>query len=265
MADVTENGHEGYSIGDYANQDNIDDAYRDMQEGLCESLDVSPAQDEQAKAEAAWREIQRRDGNAVWHARQWMQAFYVVLTLWGLTACVGLWLYAHSRDVEVVVQTVVYDKEGQFASLGVPQKLLDYTPEDGQWVTMLETWVHKKSWRTDESEAILAPYNWQWLYAHTCGEAAEKLSQEEKIEKPRLPSKLVRSVKIRSTTKTSTPQSFQVIWEETTVDKSKGTKDEAAYTGTFLVGRTMPTTAAVASQNTLGLCITSYDVQKQKP
>ena len=97
-----------------------------------ETPDLSPAVLSQLtnKTEQAWREIQRRDGNAVWHSWKWMQGFFVILTVWVVTVGVGLWLYAHSRDVEVVVQTVVYDAEGQFVSLGVPQKLLDYEPEN---------------------------------------------------------------------------------------------------------------------------------------
>jgi len=63
----------------------------------------------------------------------------------------------------VVVQTVVYNAEGQFVSLGVPQKLLDYEPEDGQWRDMLEEWVHKKQWRSDEPSATLARANWAWV------------------------------------------------------------------------------------------------------
>ena len=130
-----------------------------------ETPDLSPALLSQltAKTEQAWREIQRRDGNAVWHAWQWMRGFYALLAVWILTIGVGLWLYAHSRDVEVVVQTVVYNAEGQFVSLGVPQKLLDYEPEDGQWRDMLEEWVHKKQWRSDEPSATLARANWAWV------------------------------------------------------------------------------------------------------
>lgn len=218
--------------------------------------------DDVRKAEAAWTEIQRRDGNAVWHSWQWMRAFFVVLAVWVCTAGVGLWLYAHSRDVEVVVQTVVYDKDGHFASLGVPQKLLDYEAEDGQWRDMLGEWVHKFRWRTDETEPKLADYYWTWLFAHTCGQAATELQAAETRERAVGATKVVRSVKDRTITKTPTPHSFQVLWEETTVDRAQSTKEQAAYTGTFTVGRTKPRTAAEAADNALGLCVTSYDIRK---
>ena len=132
-----------------------------------------------------------------------------VLGVWVVTVGIGLWLYAHSRDVEVMVQTVVYNAEGQFVSLGVPQKLLEYEPEDGQWRDMLEEWVHKKQWRSDEPSATLARANWAWVYKHTCGDATKRLEQDEQDEKPFQAGKITRSVKVRSTTKTPTPQSFR--------------------------------------------------------
>jgi type IV secretory pathway TrbF-like protein len=215
------------------------------------------------KTDMMWQETQRRDGNAVWHSWKWMQGFFVLLGVWCVTVGIGLWLYAHSRDVEVMVQTVVYSAEGHFVSLGVPQKLLEYEPEDGQWRDMLEEWVHKKQWRSDEPSATLARANWAWVYKHTCGDATTRLEHDESDEKPFQAGKITRSVKVRSTTKTPTPQSFQVVWEETTVDKAKATKDKTLYTGTFLVGRYKPTSRADAERNHLGLCVTAYDIRGQ--
>lgn len=230
-----------------------------------ETPDMPPEQLAQliTKTDMMWRETQRRDGNAVWHSWQWMRGFFVLLGVWVVTVGIGLWLYAQSRDVEVVVQTVVYNAEGHFVSLSVPQKLLEYEPEDGQWRDMLEEWVHKRQWRSDEPSATLAKANWAWVYKHTCGDATKRLEQDELEEKPFQVGKITRSVKVRSTTKTPTPQSFQVVWEETTVDKAKATKDKTLYTGTFLVGRYKPTSRADAERNHLGLCVTSYDIRGQ--
>src|SRR5262245_28230923 len=121
------------------------------------------------KTDMMWQETQRRDGNAVWHSWKWMQGFFVMLGMWAITVFIGLWLYAHLREVEVVVQTVVYNAEGQFVSLGVPQKLLAYEPEDGQWRDMLEELVHKQQWRTDEPSATLVKPNWAWVCKQTPG------------------------------------------------------------------------------------------------
>jgi type IV secretory pathway TrbF-like protein len=216
-----------------------------------------------AKVEGQWREIQRRDGNAVWHAWLWMRAFFVVLGMWAFTAAVGIWLYAHSRDVETFVQTVVYQPDGKFISLGVPQKLLAYEPEDGQWRDMLGEWVQKKQWRGEEPSATLVHVNWKWVYKHTCGDGTKHLERDEEKDKPFQISKLVRSVHVKSITKTPTPQSFQVLFEETTIDKAKGTKEVTPYTGTFLVGRYRPTSVTDALENNLGLCVTGYDIRQQ--
>jgi len=125
---------------------------------------------------------------------------------------------------------------------------------------MLGQWVHKKQWRTEEPSATLTKVNWGWLYKHTCGEATKRLQQDEEKEKPFKSSALVRSVKIRTITKTPTPQSFQVLWDETSVDKVKATREDKTYTGTFTVGRYKPASLAEAQDNHLGLCVTSYDI-----
>jgi type IV secretory pathway TrbF-like protein len=230
---------------------------------LHETPDLPPALLEQliAKNDLMWRENARREGNEGWHTWQWMRAFYAMLAVWLCTAGVGVWIYAHYREVEVVVQTVVYNSEGQFLSLGLPQKLLAYEPEDAQWRDMLGQWVHKKQWHTEEPSGTLTRAHWIWLYKHTCGEATKRLQQDEDHDKPFKAGSLVRSVRLKSITKTPTPQSFQVLWEETSIDKMKGTKELASYTGTFMVGRYKPTSVSDAQENNLGLCVTSYDIR----
>jgi len=220
-----------------------------------ETPDIPPALLVQliAKSDMMWRETQRRDGNAVWQSWQWMRGFYAMLGVWIVTVGVGLWVYAHSRDVEVLVHTVVYNAEGHFVSLGVPQKLLAYEPEDGQWRDMLGEWVHKRQWRSEEPSATLARTNWAWVYKHTCGDATKRLERDEEQEKPFQAGKITRSIKLKSITKTPTPQSFQVLWEETSLDKTKGAKEQTLYTGTFTVGRYQPTSVADAQENNLGL------------
>jgi len=52
-----------------------------------------------------------------------------------------------------------------------------------------------------------------------------------------------------------------VLWDETTVDKVKATKEEKSYTGTFTVGRYKPASVADALGNHLGLCVAGYDIR----
>ena len=227
--------------------------------------DVSPEALERIAIQmnAGFAETQRRDGNAVDHARRMTRAVFGVLVALGIAVGVIVWMFAHSREIEVVVQTVVYDKEGQFVSLGVPVDLLTYAPKDGEWLNMLQRWVLSYRWRTDEQERLLTQESWKWLYAHTCGDAALKLQQDEKEENPLTRTDLVRSVKLQPITKT--PTTFVAVWQETTVDKARGLKTPAWKVGTFTVGRTRPTTRAEADLNTLGLCVTSYNVREGTP
>ena len=53
---------EDHTWQEYANQDNVDDAYQDLQEGVFEDQDR--ANEEQAKYDRVASEILRRDGNA---------------------------------------------------------------------------------------------------------------------------------------------------------------------------------------------------------
>ena len=58
-----------------------------------------------------------------------------------------------------------------------------------------------------------------------------------------------------------TPQSFQVVWEETTIDKAKATKDSPILAR--LPWAAINRTRADAERNNLGLCVTAYDIRGQ--
>ena len=49
--------------------------------------------------------------------------------------------------MQAFVQNVQVTEEGRVISLGVPQRVLDYTPEDSHWYAMLEQWIQKVRWR----------------------------------------------------------------------------------------------------------------------
>ena len=79
-------------------------------------------------------------------------------------------------------------------------------------------------------------------------------------EQPFKPSKTRASVEITSITKTTTPESYQVVWHEVSVDKLASTLKEQEYIGTFTVARVRPKTLAEAIDNRLGLCVNGYDL-----
>jgi hypothetical protein len=66
-----------------------------------------------------------------------------------------------------LVQYVVRDAAGAFVADGSPLPMSAYTPADGQWVSMLHTYVlHLRERGRDERATHRA---WDWLRWHTCG------------------------------------------------------------------------------------------------
>lgn len=216
--------------------------------------------EEMQRIRRVYREIERRDGAAHWHAALWFRfccALAVVLMV-AMGAIVGLALKA-SR-VQAFVQPVQITEDGKMVLVGVPKDLLDYQPDDGQVMDMLAQWVTKRRWRGDEEGYQRTRNDWAWLYRHTCGAASTVLAHEELTEKPFQPSKLRASIAIMSLTKTATPSSYQVGWQEVVVDKGVLTLKEQDYIGTFTVGRVRPKTLVEAMDNRLGICVNGYDL-----
>jgi type IV secretory pathway TrbF-like protein len=71
------------------------------------------------------------------------------------------------------------------------------------------------------------------------------------------------AVELKSVTKTPAPESYQVLWAETSTEPSHPTVTTALWTGTFSVGRLHPPTLADTLENRLGLCVTAFDVSPQ--
>ena len=77
----------------------------------------------------------------------------------------------------VVVQPVEVTAKGRALSQGLPQELLAYTPQEGQWKDMLGMWVRKI--RTHWPRPKLAREEWKWLYYHTCSDARKLVEEWE--------------------------------------------------------------------------------------
>src|SRR5215510_1517435 len=89
--------------------------------------------DERLEATAysgAYQEIQRRDGNAAWHARSWKRVGLTLLGALLVAFGVIISLANKASRVEVVVQTVQLTEDGRLVQIGVPQDVLAYTPAD---------------------------------------------------------------------------------------------------------------------------------------
>jgi len=115
----------------------------------------------------------------------------------------------------------------------------------------------------EETSDVRARHDWRWLYLHTCGTARKQLQEAEQKEHPYTASSKRVQVEVDSITKTVTPESYQVLWKATTIDKANPRVDEVWWTSTITVGRVAPTTIKDATLNNLGLCVTWVDDDKR--
>jgi type IV secretory pathway TrbF-like protein len=218
-------------------------------------------QAEMQRLEVAYATIQARDGTAERRAWHWqMTALLAVAGLIGL----GIWDHVDKRGIpQPFVQTVVQQDDGSLVSLGMPQNLLAYEPQEGVWLEMVSTWIMKARWRG--KDAVLAQADMAWLQYHTCGPEARRLLSEEQtrvrsaIEKGAQPLVMV---ELKSVTKTPSPLSYQVLWKETAIAKYLP-PEEKLYTATLTTGRIYPSSQEMLMQNRLGLCVTAYDISPQ--
>jgi type IV secretory pathway TrbF-like protein len=217
--------------------------------------------DEWQRIEAAYREIQRRDDRAeyrTWRAERFALALLgIVVLLLGW----NVWLWGSHLQVQAFVQVVQVDEKGKVIQLGIPQDLLAYEPPDGLWMDMLGEWVRRVRWR--EEDGTHARTQWAWVYRYTCSQARRLLQALEEKEHPFRPGKKLMAVELKSVTKTPVPQSYQVLWTETSTERASPSVKTAHWTGTFSVGRMQLPSLADALDNRLGLCVSAFDLSPQ--
>ena len=222
---------------------------------------ASVASDEWQRIEQAYREIQRRDDRAEHRAWRWERFALALLGLWLVTLGVMVWQFLDARRVQAFVQVVRLDEQGKLLQVGIPQDLLAYTPPEGVWMDMLGEWVRRVRWR--EEDSTHGRTQWAWVYRHTCGQARRLLQSLEEREQPFKPGKKLVAVELKSITKTPVPESYQVLWTETSTERSSPMVKTTQWTGTFSVGRLQLPTLADAMDNRLGLCVNAFDVSQQ--
>jgi type IV secretory pathway TrbF-like protein len=228
-----------------------------------ESMDTPlvEASEEWHKIEQAYTEIQRRDDSAELRAWRWERFALGLLAVWLLTLGIVVWQLVSARNIQAFVQVVQQDEQGNLVQVGIPHDVLYYTPPEGLWMDMLGTWVRSVRWRgTDTTQAKA---QWAWAYRHTCSQARRMVQALEEKEQPFKSSKRLTSVELKSITRTPAPESYQVLWAETSLETDNPTIKKALWTGTFSVGRLKPPTLADAMDNRLGLCVTAFDISPQ--
>ena len=122
----------------------------------------------------------------------------------------------------------------------------------GQWVR----WVR---WNSGEPGANAEQRTMAYLY--TCGEGIKFLQERETKEKLWRSGAQRQIVDFKSFTNTPSPQTYQVLWEETYTDGHMVPRTRM-MTGTFVVGRWRPTTQAELIRNFRGMCVTAFDISQ---
>jgi type IV secretory pathway TrbF-like protein len=208
--------------------------------------------------ETAYAQLQARDGRAESHARAWKAAFFASLVI---TLGVGLWDHLDRRTaLEAFVQVVQVTEEGRVLSLGVPQPVLEYSPEDSHWFGTLGEWVTKVRQRGDSVPFM--KQNWRWAYLHTCGPATKFLHDTEAADKPFENTGRQVMVRLLGWNKTLAPLSYHLHWEED-VQQPGLPIQRQRYNGIFTVGRVNVTDQTYKLLNPYGMCITSYSISPE--
>jgi type IV secretory pathway TrbF-like protein len=193
--------------------------------------------------------------------------FYVTLGAVVVLAVVIAWLVWQQRDVQAMIQTVQITEEGKLIQVGQPVKVLEFTPEEGQWAEMLGEWLRREHWRgkdVNKEESVER----RWVDLHTCPSARgelrplRKAREEEKKDKNYDKTTVV--VDIDTVTKTPTPQSYQVNWSKFVINPDFPQGKLFAYTTTFTVGRVKFSRRADVQENFLGLCVASFSTEPRK-
>jgi type IV secretory pathway TrbF-like protein len=206
----------------------------------------------------AYDELKARDGAAETRAYQWKMMAFVLAV--GLLAAL-IWDHLDKREVvRPMVQTVQVTEDHRLVQMGVPQDVLDYEPEDGQWYQMLTEWVQFVRWRGPDP--TLARVQWAWAYLHTCGAATKLLSEYETQEHPFEPQGKTVSVKVSGWNKTLVPLSYHILWEETIQERGLQPRQKT-YNAIFTVGRKQLKNPDDLAKNFLGLCITAFSLSEQ--
>jgi type IV secretory pathway TrbF-like protein len=233
------------------------------------SVDYSPATNGQsprspellaefAILEKGYQELRARDGKAESRAFWWKA---VALGLLMVNLGVGAWDHLDRRkEIEAFVQNVQVTEEGRVISLGIPQRVLEYTPEDSHWYGMLGQWVQKVRWRGPDP--VLAKKDWEWAYLHSCGSATKLLREYERAEKPFEPSERRVSVELLGWNKTLVPLSYHIRWQEISVQPGRPIQRKV-YNGIFTVGRVQLKEQNHLFMNPYGLCTTAYSISEE--
>ena len=209
-------------------------------------------------------QLDARDASAEQHTWYWHRFALWLGGLLGVALLVIVWLVWDRRTIQAFVAVVQETDEGRLVQIGVPKQLLDYTPPEAAWHDLMAEWLRRVHWRGVDLEKA-EKVDWRWVELHTCPSARPFLAEYKAREAPFKKTATRVQVNIRTITKTPTPASYQVLWEQVSTGPSSPKGTLAQMTTTFTVGRIALKTLGEAEDNRLGLCIASYDTREHQP
>lgn len=218
----------------------------------------------EAVMEQTRQQLHARDLSEQQHTWYWHRFALWVSGLLGLAVLAIVWLAWQRSHVQAFVQVVQETEDGRLVQIGVPKRLLDYTPAEGAWQDMLAEWLRRVYWRGEDT-AKADKVDWRWAELHTCPSARPFLVALKEQRQPGKKTATRAQITIKSITKTPTPQSYQVLWEEILSGPEAPRGKTVLRTTTFTVGRINVTTLHEAEDNRLGLCVASFDTSAQTP
>lgn len=207
------------------------------------------------------QEIARRDTSAE-QQRRWRTIWGSIG--WGLfVVAAGICFHLMNRLTQQIplIQPVTMNDAGHFQVIGVPQRLIDYTPADSQYLDMLRDWIQDVRWRS--KDLILSEAKWRAAEAHTCGDAVALLAQEKDRRKQETGPKPEISVTIPQFSKAPVAgiQMWHGTWIETVTEFGKKPQEQAR-SGTFSMGRLLPKNAKEYDANRAGVCVSGFEWDK---
>lgn len=190
----------------------------------------------------------------LWHAKLLIGGLIVIIvTLAVLAVIMGI----KAQAVVPFVQVVQVDEQGRVQMLGVPKEMMDYTPQDAQWIQMLWEFITRLRWQeTDQRHEDEVWKKGGWLDLHTCGVARQQISEmrDEDLALKSKGEKVKVEVAPKNVTKLELPMAWNVTWEEERfVGSAKGKKSEKIWT--FKVTRRKVDSVAMRGMNPYGLCV----------
>lgn len=141
-------------------------------------------------------------------------------------------LHLFGEPAKTLVQVVQVEADKSITFVGPPQPVLQWTPPESAYRTVVTNWVRNFYWRGGPQVSM----NQQWVVWHTCGPARPHLEALQKQEKVFDPTHRVVQVTIKAVHKTPAPRQFQVVWEEFETYNTASPK-HANYSAVFTVAR----------------------------